>query len=87
MNKMILYHGTDCLFENIDLKKSIAKRDFGIGFYTTTIPTQAESWAKNKMLRNDSENTFVYVYELELSEELSVQKYDGLTVEWLEMIK
>lgn len=87
MKKLILYHGTDCLFDKIDLKKSIAKRDFGVGFYTTTIAAQAESWAKNKMLRNASENAFVYVYELTLSEELSIQEFEGLSTEWLEMIK
>ena len=44
MKKYTLYHGTDCFFNHIDLNKSIDKRDFGIGFYTTTIAAQAESW-------------------------------------------
>ena len=35
--KMMVYHGTDCLFDQIDLSKSIGRRDFGEGFYTTTI--------------------------------------------------
>lgn len=32
MMKFTVYHGTDCLFQEIDLHKSIGRRDFGIGF-------------------------------------------------------
>lgn len=87
MSTMIVYHGTDCIFDGIDLKKSKDKRDFGAGFYTTTIAAQAESWARSKKIRNHSDEAYVYVFELELSNALSVFQYDGLTVEWLEMVK
>lgn len=36
---MTLYHGTCCKFSQIDFSKSKDKRDFGKGFYTTTIFT------------------------------------------------
>ena len=36
MKRLTVYHGTDCLFDKINLKKSLNRRDFGIGFYTTT---------------------------------------------------
>ncbi len=85
--KMTLYHGTDCLFEKIELGKSDNYRDFGKGFYTTTISAQAESWARSKKLRNGSKHGYVYVYELEIPDGFRVKKFDGLTVEWLEMIK
>ena len=39
---MFLYHGTNIRFDNIDLSRSKDKRDFGKGFYTTTIFEQAE---------------------------------------------
>src|SRR5687767_7918377 len=48
---LVLYHGTlkrfaEAIIQNgIDLSKSQAKRDFGLGFYTTTILYQAEDWA------------------------------------------
>lgn len=48
---MILYHGTNIRFSNIDLSRSKDKRDFGKGFYTTTIFEQAEHWAKNQYIR------------------------------------
>lgn len=43
---MILYHGSNCNFDKIDLSKSKDKRDFGKGFYTTTLKNQAEEWAE-----------------------------------------
>lgn len=46
-NEIILFHGTNILFEEIKLNKSKNKRDFGKGFYTTTLETQAKSWAES----------------------------------------
>lgn len=43
MMELILYHGTDHLFQEIDLGKSVGRRDFGIGFYTTTIAALSSS--------------------------------------------
>lgn len=82
-----LYHGTDSLFDVIDINKSENYRDFGKGFYTTTIAAQAESWARSKKLRNGSNTAYVYVYTIELSDELAVKRFDGLSEDWLEMIK
>lgn len=87
MIKMTVYHGTDCIFQDIDLHKSIGGRDFCIGFYTTTIAAQAESWARSKKIRNKSKFAYVYVYEAEIPDDLSVHKYEGLTTEWLEMVR
>lgn len=85
--KIIVYHGTDCLFDEIDLSKSKQRRDFGIGFYTTTIAAQAESWAKSRKQRSHSDKSMVYVYEAELSDDLLIHEFEGLTIEWLEMVK
>ena len=85
--KITLYHGTDCLFETVDLEKSSDYRDFGKGFYTTTIASQAESWARSKKLRNGSQTAYVYVYTIELTDDLNIKEFDGLSEEWLEMIK
>lgn len=87
MMKLTVYHGTDCIFHNIDLHKSIGRRDFGTGFYTTTIAAQAENWARSKKVRNKSESAYVYVYEVEIPEDLAVCRYEGLTTEWLEMVR
>lgn len=85
--KITLYHGTDCLFGEVDIEKSANYRDFGKGFYTTTIAAQAESWARSKKLRNGSQTAYVYVYTIESIDNLNVRKFEGLSKEWLEMIR
>ncbi len=87
MKKIIVYHGTAYDFDHIDLGKSKNKRDFGQGFYTTTIQAQAESWAKNISLRMKKRPAYVYVYEFTFADELHYKIFDALTREWLEFIK
>lgn len=87
MNKFIVYHGTDILFDQIKLDKSRDKRDFGKGFYTTTIEAQAEGWACNMRIRRRSKESWVNVYELTIADNLAVKEFDGLTVEWLNFVK
>jgi len=43
---MILYHGSNIIIENIDLNKCRPYKDFGKGFYCTTVKSQAELMAK-----------------------------------------
>jgi hypothetical protein len=43
---MILYHGSNMKIEKIDLGKCKPFKDFGRGFYTTTLREQAVSMAK-----------------------------------------
>jgi len=85
--KMILYHGSNCNFYEIDISKSKDKRDFGKGFYTTTILEQAEDWARALFDRYKGDGIFIYELELELTGELSVKKYEGLSEEWLLMVQ
>ncbi|MCD7823555.1 MAG: DUF3990 domain-containing protein [Oscillospiraceae bacterium] len=87
MIKLTLYHGTDSDFKEIDLSKSLEKRDFGTGFYTTTLSSQAERWAINKKTRNQSEHAYIYVYEAAITDALSVKSFDGLSLDWLEMVR
>ncbi len=87
MMKITLYHGTDSDFDAIDLSKSLEKRDFGTGFYTTTISSQAERWALNKKTRNSSKHAYVYVYEAEIPDTITVKSFDGLSLEWLELVR
>ncbi|WP_252224116.1 DUF3990 domain-containing protein [Clostridium sp. ZBS2] len=49
---MKLYHGIYTYFEKIDLNNSLDKRDFGMGFYTTTNFKQATKWALKIGKRN-----------------------------------
>lgn len=45
---MILYHGTNIDFKDIDFDKCVPFKDFGKGFYLTDIREQAEALAKKK---------------------------------------
>lgn len=42
---MILFHGTNENFPQIDLSKCKPYKAFGLGFYLTTIPEQAQQMA------------------------------------------
>lgn len=82
----VVYHGTDTPFDAIDLGRSKNNRDFGTGFYTTTISAQTEDWARSVRMRNGSKDALVQVYELSLVG-LNVLRFEGLTIEWLDLIK
>lgn len=43
---MILYHGSNVAIGEVDLSMSRPWKDFGRGFYTTTIEVQAEKMAR-----------------------------------------
>lgn len=49
---MILYHGTNIDFEQIDLSKSNRFKDFGQGFYLTDIKQQAVELAEKRAERD-----------------------------------
>lgn len=83
---IVVCHGSDAAFDAIDLKRSKNNRDFGVGFYTTTIAAQAEDWARSVRARNGSRDAYVQVYELALAD-LNVLRFDGLTIEWLDLVK
>jgi hypothetical protein len=85
-----LYHGTNERFAIIDLSKSRNKRDFGRGFYTTTIKTQAADWARSLVARRDYGKPYVMEFTLQLSDSLNclrVLNFDSLSREWLEFVK
>ncbi|MDR1836116.1 MAG: DUF3990 domain-containing protein [Treponema sp.] len=64
---LTLYHGSNHQFDEIDLSKSKDFRDFGRGFYTTTLREQAEDWAAALFDRFKGDGIFIYETELELS--------------------
>jgi len=84
---MKLYHGSNCDFTTVDLSKSKNKRDFGKGFYLTTLPNQARDWAEILFDRHGGDGIFVYEFEFVINEELNVQQFDGLSEEWLHFVR
>lgn len=86
-NELILYHGTNVMFDRVDLDHSKDKRDFGKGFYTTTLEEYAVRWAENMYIRYGGEGKYVMRFKLEPAEDLNIKTFEGLTREWLTMIK
>ncbi|MDR0950648.1 MAG: DUF3990 domain-containing protein [Candidatus Ancillula sp.] len=79
---MKLYHGSNIEVSNPDLNKGRKRVDFGPGFYLTTLPEQAEKWARQKSGENKSKS-IVSVYEFHDSDELFHKIFHGYTEEWL----
>ena len=58
--ELIVYHGTTYDFESIELTKSRNRRDFGRGFYTTILKTQAIEWGYRLSLREKAQCYYLY---------------------------
>jgi hypothetical protein len=84
---MILYHGSHEAIETPDISFSRDKTDFGKGFYTTTIKSQAIRWT-NRFKRRFGYGT-LSMYETDesaLRENISIMEFDTYSIEWLEFI-
>ena len=85
--RLIVYHGSNRSFDEIDLSKSKNNRDFGVGFYTTTIREQAEDWGKALFDRYKGDGVFVYEMELIIADSLSIKYFNDLSEEWLALVQ
>ena len=83
---MILYHGSNQDFQDVDLSKSKDKRDFGRGFYTTTIKEQALQWGYNMLNRFGGDGIFLYVLNFSPSSDLKSKKFQRISNEWFDFI-
>lgn len=87
LHRLTVFHGTVKFFENIDLKKSHNRRDFGMGFYTTILESQAKEWAYRLSLREKANKYYVYQYTFYENEQMKIKRFENLNKEWLEFIK
>lgn len=85
--KLILYHGSNKNFDTVELSKSKDKRDFGRGFYTTTLREQAADWAVSLFDRYKGDGAIIYEMELKIASGLLVKNFEGLSEEWLLMVQ
>lgn len=75
---MILYHGSNMEVLRIDLKKCGKYKDFGQGFYLTSIKEQAIEWARKVKIRHNAGIATLNIYNFE-------EKTDDLnTIQFLE---
>ena len=86
---MILYHGSNTLFDQIDLTKSLPNKDFGKGFYLSDNYEQAEEMAKFKVVISGG-NVIVHSYHTDDSilndASLKIKIFKEYTKEWAEFI-
>ncbi len=85
--QLVLFHGTAADFERVELGKSQKFRDFGAGFYTTTIENLAKSWAYRLRLRDRKKVHYVYRFLFDKNDTLRIKEFPTLNEEWLEFVK
>ena len=85
---MILYHGTNADFGEIDLRKSEPNKDFGQGFYLSREYAQAMDMAKTKVEQLESGTPTVLTFEAddEAMARLKVLRFDDYTEQWAKFI-
>ena len=85
---MILYHGTNADFDEIDLLKSKPNKDFGQGFYLSREYAQAMDMAKIKVEQLETGFPTVLTFEAddEAMAELKVLRFDDYSEEWAKFI-
>lgn len=82
-----LYHGTNTTFDKVKLDKCLPYKDFGRGFYLTTIRTQALARAKNKCNFEGGAPTIIaYQFDEKELANLNVKYFEKPTEEWANFI-
>lgn len=88
---MKLFHGSNMEIDKVDLSKCMPNKDFGCGFYTTFLESQAWRMAQRRA-RIDGGEPIVTVYEvlddLVEKKDLNCRVFDSNpTIEWAVFIK
>lgn len=86
-----LYHGTSVEFDgqHIDLNASSRPKDFGNGFYLTSIYEQAKVWSKKNRNITNNKNYIIKLYkyhEHRANEILNILILDEYNTKWLDYI-
>lgn len=80
MGKMTVYHGSYTAVRNPEIITGRNTKDFGPGFYCTTIREQAERWAKRY------DKAIVNIYTVRMDTRLNILEFKEMTEEWLDFI-
>jgi len=83
---LTLYHGSNRLFDRPDLAEARQRRDFGVGFYTTTLRSQALDWAKSVTSRWGGQ-PYLYVFAFDPPTGLAIKEFPEINLEWLDLVK
>lgn len=85
---MKLYHGTNMVFDKIDLRKSKPNKDFGQGFYLSPDYEQALNMAKIKTEQQQDGEPIVMEFDVEEGDikDLNTLVFDDYSEQWAEFI-
>ena len=86
---MILYHGSNVAIGAIDLSRTLPYKDFGRGFYLTSMRDQAERMARRVARFRSGEPTvtgFSAPDGLLMQDDLSVRIFRSVTIEWARFV-
>lgn len=86
---MILYHGSNVEIMEVDLSLALPFKDFGKGFYLTSMPGQAERMAARVARFRGGEGVvteFEAPDDLLVRSDLSVRAFGGVTIEWARFV-
>lgn len=79
--RMKLYHGSNVVVENPEVLVMGFYKDFGYGFYCTSLEKQARKWALTKKGKS-----IVSVYDYNAIDDLAVLSFPEMTEEWLDFV-
>lgn len=83
---MIVYHGSDIAVPHPDIQHSAKHLDFGVGFYVTTVRTQAERWAKRKAALRGKDSGIVSAYEVTEHSDLHIMNFADDLESWIDFV-
>ncbi|MDR1183180.1 MAG: DUF3990 domain-containing protein [Coriobacteriales bacterium] len=84
---MRLYHGSNLIVSQIDLSLCRPYKDFGQGFYLTTLREQAERMAqRTALVFGGIPITSVFDFDEQKTEELSTLEFNDVTRDWAQFV-
>ncbi len=90
---MILYHGSYTQIENPKILFQEKGRDFGFGFYTTSIKEQAERWAvrvarlySKSTVKEEKAVVNIYEFDESLAGDLKTKTFTNPDLDWLDFV-
>lgn len=78
---MILYHGSQMIVDEPEIRKTKYTKDFGWGFYCTVIKEQAEKWAVKFKTKG-----YLNIYEYIEDNTLNIRVFPEVNEEWLDFV-
>ena len=78
---MILYHGSNVIVQKPQILTNGYYKDFGYGFYCTSIEKQAKRWALTKRKQH-----IVNVYRCSEWKTLEHLEFESMTEKWLDFV-